>query len=100
VLERFDLAVDAVVSGDDFDGPGKPDPALYRRAGDRLGVAPGDAVAVEDSVHGIEAARGAGMTVVGFRFGNDEGTDFADAHLVPAGPEELVASLRELADLA
>jgi HAD superfamily hydrolase (TIGR01509 family) len=100
VLERFGLAFDDVVSGDDFDGPGKPDPALYRRATDRLGVAPADTVAVEDSVHGIEAARRAGLTVVGFRFGDDEGTDFANADCVPAGPEELVATLRERADLA
>ena len=44
---------------------GKPDPAGYRMAADRLAVAPGDCVAIEDSPAGIRAALDAGMTVIG-----------------------------------
>lgn len=42
----------------------KPDPALYRQALASLGVQPEEAVAVEDSLHGMKAAKAAGMFVV------------------------------------
>jgi HAD superfamily hydrolase (TIGR01509 family) len=42
---------------------GKPDPAVYLRALDLLGLAPSDALAVEDSASGVEAASGAGLRV-------------------------------------
>jgi HAD superfamily hydrolase (TIGR01509 family) len=44
---------------------GKPDPAIYRYAGTRLGVAPEEGVAVEDSVVGVQAAVAAGFATVG-----------------------------------
>ena len=43
---------------------GKPAPDVYLRALDLLGVAPGDAAAVEDSGAGLRAASAAGMRVV------------------------------------
>ena len=43
---------------------GKPAPDVYLRALELLGVAPADAVAVEDSTAGIRAAAAAGMRVV------------------------------------
>jgi putative hydrolase of the HAD superfamily len=42
----------------------KPAPDVYLLAAERLGVDPRRAVALEDSAHGIEAARAAGMRVV------------------------------------
>jgi len=39
----------------------KPHPDLYLLACADLGVAPGDAVAIEDSAHGVAAARAAGL---------------------------------------
>lgn len=44
---------------------GKPDPAGYRLAAERLGVAPGACLAVEDSPAGLSAALDAGMFAVG-----------------------------------
>src|SRR5690554_1829167 len=41
----------------------KPDPALYRLAAETLGTLPERCLVVEDSVSGVRAARGAGMTV-------------------------------------
>lgn len=59
---------------------GKPDPELYLTAAERLGVPPGQVLAVEDSVAGALAARAAGMIVVGF---HPSRFDFADVdHLV------------------
>jgi HAD superfamily hydrolase (TIGR01509 family) len=43
----------------------KPDPAVYLFACDRLGVAPAQALAVEDSVPGAESAVAAGIATIG-----------------------------------
>jgi HAD superfamily hydrolase (TIGR01509 family) len=44
---------------------GKPDPAPYRLAAERLGVAPGDCIVFEDSPAGLRAGISAGARVVG-----------------------------------
>jgi sugar-phosphatase len=44
---------------------GKPDPDLYLYAAKQLGVAPEECIAVEDSFHGIAAARAANMFTIG-----------------------------------
>jgi HAD superfamily hydrolase (TIGR01509 family) len=90
VLERFGLdAFDAVVSAEDVDAPGKPEPFVYEYAAGELGVDPGDAVAVEDSRHGVDAAVGAGMTAVGYRSTTDRTVDLSAADAVVEGPAEL-----------
>ena len=43
----------------------KPDPSVYLVAAQRLGVEPVRCYAIEDSPPGIEAAKAAGMTVIG-----------------------------------
>jgi beta-phosphoglucomutase family hydrolase len=53
-----------VVTAEDIKN-GKPDPEIYLRAAEMLGVDPALCVAVEDSVSGIKAAKAAGMYVVG-----------------------------------
>ncbi|MDI2125063.1 HAD family hydrolase [Yinghuangia seranimata] len=61
---RLDRLVDVSVAADEVAAP-KPAPDLYLAACARLGVAPERALAVEDSRTGIEAARAAGLTVLG-----------------------------------
>ncbi len=56
-------AFDAIVTADDVDHP-KPAPDIYLRACELLGVAPADALALEDSVSGIAAAKAAGLTCI------------------------------------
>lgn len=65
VLDRLELTAHlaAVVTSDDVPRP-KPAPDGYLLACRRLGVAPGQAIAIEDSVHGVAAARAAGLRVV------------------------------------
>jgi HAD superfamily hydrolase (TIGR01509 family) len=48
---------------------GKPAPDLFLHAAARMGVAPSDCLVIEDSVFGIEAAKAAGMTGLGFTAG-------------------------------
>src|SRR5215475_8850030 len=47
-------------------GRGKPAPDLFLHAAERMGVAPGNCVVVEDSPLGVQAAVAAGMDVFGF----------------------------------
>lgn len=53
-----------IVTGEDVQR-GKPDPEVFLRVAERLGVAPARCVVFEDAPVGIEAARRAGMKVVG-----------------------------------
>ncbi|GII65320.1 haloacid dehalogenase [Sphaerisporangium krabiense] len=52
------------IAADEVDDP-KPAPDMYLRACEMLGVAPGDALAFEDSMTGLRSARAAGLRVVG-----------------------------------
>jgi HAD superfamily hydrolase (TIGR01509 family) len=64
-LDRVSLAEgwDAIVCREDAPRA-KPAPDLYLRAVELLGVAPGEALALEDSPNGIAAAKDAGLWVV------------------------------------
>jgi HAD superfamily hydrolase (TIGR01509 family) len=44
----------------------KPAPVLYTEALERLGLRPEDAIAIEDSPHGVTAAKAAGLAAVAF----------------------------------
>ena len=55
---------DFIVTGNDVI-LGKPDPAIYRLCCDRLLVNPENALAIEDAVSGIQAARSAGLRCIG-----------------------------------
>ena len=52
-----------IVSGEEVIH-GKPDPAVFLLAAERLGIVPSDCVVIEDALVGIEAARRAGMPVL------------------------------------
>jgi beta-phosphoglucomutase len=56
--------IEAFVGGEDV-VHGKPDPEVFLRAAERLGIPPERCVVVEDAPAGVEAARRAGMRVIG-----------------------------------
>lgn len=58
------LEFDAVRTCTDVDGRKKPDPAVYMAACAAVGVSPAHALAIEDSMHGVTAAKAAGMWCV------------------------------------
>jgi beta-phosphoglucomutase family hydrolase len=60
----LDSYFETVVAGEDVTR-GKPDPQGFLLAAERLGVAPGDCLVIEDAPDGIEAGRRAGMRCVG-----------------------------------
>ncbi|SHO46375.1 HAD family hydrolase [Desulfopila aestuarii] len=51
------------ISGEDISS-GKPDPEPYLLAAKKMGVSPGNCIAVEDSLVGVTSASAAGMTVI------------------------------------
>ncbi len=65
VLRKFSLTdtFRIKVSGDCVE-KGKPHPDIYLEAARRLGVNPGECVAIEDSINGIVSAKEAGMRCI------------------------------------
>jgi beta-phosphoglucomutase len=60
-IERFF----PVILDDSFVTIGKPDPQIYLRSAEALGIKPGQCVVFEDSLSGVMAAKRAGCKVVG-----------------------------------
>lgn len=60
----------------------KPDPALFLVAADGLGVDPATCLAIEDSHHGVAAAKAAGMACVAVPNPITRSSDFSEADLV------------------
>ena len=81
-------AFPVLISGDDV-LMGKPAPDIYLLAAERLGVAPEQCLAIEDSPHGVLSASRAGMHVLAVR------TPYT-AHLLLEGAHRVVDSLADL----
>jgi beta-phosphoglucomutase-like phosphatase (HAD superfamily) len=65
MMERSDLLqyLDVIVSNEDVARP-KPDPEMYLKAMDALGVQPRETLVVEDNENGVRAATDAGAHVM------------------------------------
>jgi HAD superfamily hydrolase (TIGR01509 family) len=85
LLDRFD----AIVTAEDV-RRGKPDPGVYLLAARRLGAPPDGCLVFEDAVVGVQAARGAGMRVIGVA------TAYEPADLLAAGAERVIGTFEEL----
>ena len=82
----------AIVDGMQVAKP-KPWPDVYSRASDLLGVAPSNCIVFEDSPTGVQAARAAGMRVVGIRTHVElEGVDFSCNDFVDPALDAWLAS--------
>lgn len=94
ILERVQLLplFDAIVDGTDV-ANAKPDPEVFLKGAEALGVAPAECVVFEDAVAGLEAARNGGMHCIGV----GDASILSDADFVIPGFEEMtVARLQEL----
>jgi HAD superfamily hydrolase (TIGR01509 family) len=74
---------------------GKPAPDLFLHAAEQMGFAPADCLVIEDSVAGVQAARAAGMKVIGFTGGGHCGPQH-EARLREAGAMAVVQRMAEL----
>lgn len=76
-LERFN-GLDCFLAGDDVKLK-KPDPTIYITASEKLGVESKNCLVVEDSVIGLLAAKGAGMSCIITYTSSTANQDFKDA---------------------
>jgi len=78
---------------------GKPEPDLFLHAARRMDVGPADCLVIEDSVHGVTAARRADMVVFGFTGGaHAKGSEYS-ARLAAAGATVIFGDMGELPGL-
>jgi beta-phosphoglucomutase-like phosphatase (HAD superfamily) len=86
-----------IACGDEVALP-KPSPQVYLLALDRLGVSAAEAVAVEDSPHGVTAARAAGLRCIAIPNPHAavDAFDAADLVLGSAGDLSLTQALARL----
>ncbi len=77
----------------------KPSPNVYRHAITQFGIDPSEALVIEDSAFGVQAARGAGARVVGFTGGAHTWPAQADV-LTEAGAETVINRFAELPAVA
>lgn len=92
LLEFFDPHVFSAIQV----AAGKPAPDLFLFAAERLGVVPPDCLVIEDSLAGVEAARAAGMAVVGFCGGSHCPKGHAET-LTAAGCSQVFGRMADLA---
>lgn len=78
---------------------GKPAPDIFLHAAERLNLVPAHCLVIEDSVAGVEAARAAGMTAIGFCGGSHVGAGHG-LRLEAAGAYAIAASWVEATSLA
>ncbi len=75
---------------------GKPAPDLFLYAATQMGAVPERCLVIEDSPAGVEAARTAGMTSIGFG-GGSHCRPGHEARLRACGAALVIAHMRELA---
>jgi HAD superfamily hydrolase (TIGR01509 family) len=103
-IKRFEEALgwDAICTADGDPARAKPAPTLYLEALRLLDVRPAEAVAFEDSPHGVRAAKAAGIFTVavpnevtrGLGLG-EAGADLVLDSLAEVPPDELLARLAQ-----
>lgn len=83
VLKRIgvDRLIDGFVSGESV-ANSKPEPDVFLKAAEFLGVLPADCVVIEDSKNGTIAAKRAGMKCVGFNNPHPGNQDLSAADLI------------------
>jgi HAD superfamily hydrolase (TIGR01509 family) len=78
---------------------GKPEPDLFLHAARRMGASAAECLVIEDSVHGVTAARRAEMVVFGFTGATHaKGAEYG-ARLAAAGAAVVFDEMAELPDL-
>ena len=70
-----------IVAAEDY-AHGKPSPEPYLKGLAAVGAAPGRTLVIEDATPGIQAARAAGLRVIGVQAGNFAGYDLSQADAV------------------
>ncbi|MEX3007968.1 HAD family hydrolase [Hoeflea sp. TYP-13] len=92
----LDLFAPHIFSAEDIgDQRPKPAPDVFLHAAKQMNVEAGRTIVLEDSVHGVEGARAAGMRVVGFTGASHTFPSHAD-RLTEAGAETVINRMADL----
>lgn len=70
-----------IVTGNDIK-KGKPDPEIFLKAAEQLGVPPEQCAVIEDSLNGFHAAKSAGMFLIARKAEHNKNQDFSLADVV------------------
>ena len=91
ILERVGIKrlFDAVADGN-IVSKAKPDPEVFLKAAEMVGIAPGNCIVFEDAIAGVQAALNAGMKCIGVGLPDV----LTEAHFVISGLKEM--SLKKL----
>jgi HAD superfamily hydrolase (TIGR01509 family) len=73
---------------------GKPSPLLFLHAASQMGAPPAHCLVIEDSRYGVQAARAAGMRVIGY-----SGSVISAEALHEAGASVVIDDMRKIPDL-
>ncbi|PDT46671.1 HAD family hydrolase [Sinorhizobium fredii] len=77
------------------EGRSKPKPDIFLFGAERMGNEPSRTVVIEDTVHGVQGARTAGMQVIGFTGGSHTYPNHS-GNLLEAGAMATVSHMRDL----
>lgn len=75
---------------------GKPEPDIFLKAAELLGVAPEDCIVIEDSSHGITAAKKACMRSIAYRNPNSGSQDLSASDYIVDSMAEALDILKTL----
>jgi HAD superfamily hydrolase (TIGR01509 family) len=89
VTDRFDITVDEIITAENLDADGKPEPDIYNKAAEIVDQPPENCLVIEDSKNGIESAKRAGSFVVAYRTESNSDTDLSKADLIVDDAEKL-----------
>jgi beta-phosphoglucomutase family hydrolase len=78
---RLTESFKVIVSGEDFKN-GKPAPDIFLKTAMLLELTPQECLVIEDSMHGVHAAKAANMKCIGFANKNSGGQDLRQADVV------------------
>jgi HAD superfamily hydrolase (TIGR01509 family) len=76
----------------------KPKPDIFLHGAAHFDLSPSQVIVVEDSLHGVHAARAAGMRVIGFTGASHTYPSHAD-RLTDAGAETVISRMADLPDV-
>ncbi len=89
---KLDSFFDTVVTAEEVENK-KPEPDLFLKAAEKLGVEPKECLVIEDAPAGIKAAHAAGMKVIGIARNDETEDSLIEADLVVRGYDEITPEL-------
>lgn len=97
ILDKLQLTsyFEVVVSGEDIVN-GKPAPDIFLKAAELLDVSPEQCMVLEDSEHGVNAAKAAGMVCIGYKNPNSGHQDLSSADKLIFNISEIKMHLMEI----